>query len=195
MKKSFMWICVFGCPWVLYLCFFITQPPYKMTLSWRHNACGSLWGTRERFICWMRVSYLLRRLFPGRHRNWTDTLGLFLYLTLKLIIVGNANRWRHTTPFLWCIKEQNAIYQHLCQLAFRIAWINAEIYSNFLVKFPEFEPKEHPKCKRPTSLSEFELLVVCYSDGPDHSITDHLNSELLVCYSSHGYSNGQKSIG
>ena len=137
-----------------------------MTLLWCHNTCSSLWGTRERFICRTKVSYLLG-LLPGRHRNWTNTLGLFLYLTLKLIIVGNADRWRHATPFLWCIKEQSTIYQHFCQLAFRIAWINVEIHSNFWVKFPEFEPKECPKCKIPTSLSEFE---VWYSDGPDHSI-------------------------
>ena len=43
---------------VVYLCFFITQPPYKITLSWRHIACSSLWGTRERFTCWTRVPYL-----------------------------------------------------------------------------------------------------------------------------------------
>ena len=66
--------------------------------------------------------------------------------------------------------------------------------------------KECPKCKRPTSISEFELLGVCYSDGPDHLITYDLNSELFVCYSSHGlkmknnelkvcFSDGQKSNG
>ena len=44
--------------WVVYLCFFITPPPYKMTLSGRHNACSPLLGTRERFTCWTRVSYL-----------------------------------------------------------------------------------------------------------------------------------------
>ena len=43
---------------VVYLCFFITQPPCRMTLKLRHNACSSLLGTRERFTCWTRVTYL-----------------------------------------------------------------------------------------------------------------------------------------
>ena len=29
-----------------------------MTVSWRHNACSSLLGTRERFTCRMRVPYM-----------------------------------------------------------------------------------------------------------------------------------------
>ena len=36
---------------VVCICFFITQPPYRMTLSWRHIACSSLLGTRVRFTC------------------------------------------------------------------------------------------------------------------------------------------------
>ena len=40
------------------LMLFITQPPCKMTPSCCHNAFSSLLGTRERFTCWARVSYL-----------------------------------------------------------------------------------------------------------------------------------------
>ena len=34
--------------------------------------------------------------------------------------------------------------------------------------------------------------MVCYSDGPDHLITDHLNSEILVRYSGHSLNNELK---
>ena len=64
--------------------FFITQPPYNVTLSWCHNACSSLWGTRERFTWWTRVSYMWLKKIGGEMGKVASALGYMKY------------RWRST---------------------------------------------------------------------------------------------------
>ena len=46
-----------------------------MTLAWRHNACSSLLGTRERFTCGMRVSYLWLKTRVWEREKRASALG------------------------------------------------------------------------------------------------------------------------
>ena len=82
---------------VVYLCFFITSPPCKMTPLWRHDACSSLLGTRERFTCWTRVTYLWwkRKMWKGKRSISTRTKN------------GHANLnsfWAHTNERVCTLK-------------------------------------------------------------------------------------------
>ena len=42
---------IFPIPQVVWLCFLLLSP-YKMTQLWRHNACSSILGTREKLPVW-----------------------------------------------------------------------------------------------------------------------------------------------
>ena len=46
-----------------------------MTPSWRHDTCSSLLGTREKFTCWTRVSYLWLKKKGGERGKRASPLG------------------------------------------------------------------------------------------------------------------------
>ena len=60
-----------------------------MTPSWRHDACSSLSGTRERFTCWARVTYLWtqKRICEREKRTsvlgWNMDMQTFIHFALE----------------------------------------------------------------------------------------------------------------
>ena len=97
------------------LMLFYTQLPYRMTILWLHNACSSLLGTRERFICWTRVSYLWLK---KKGREWGK--------------VASALGWNMDTQILLCVSR--------CCLSVRSTrrFKSSSLFSNELWTFAQF---------------------------------------------------------
>ena len=92
------------CIIVVWLCFFNTKPPWQYNVSWRHDACSSLLGTREKLPVWSINPPTPHPHAPPMHRSMHRSMhGLACPSTRTPIRSHRVKPHRNYTILLLCV--------------------------------------------------------------------------------------------